>query len=223
MDYRLANDGFSPKLVEKAIFDGKYEMPLIKKEKIPEIKILLPFDKKNSLKGKKENDATIHFYIFDSAFKRIVNHPEKYKDELSKFNSIISPDFSIYRDMPLATQISNTYLNRAIGAYYQSNGIKVIPNIRWGDSRTYSFCFDGVEKNGTYAIGTYGTLKKKVDRYYFEKGLEVFFKKLEPETVYIYGAMPDKIFSKYQSKAKLINIKPYIATIFEGEKNGCRE
>lgn len=125
--------------------------------------------------------------------------------------------------MPLTTQISNTYLNRAVRAFYQSNGIKVIPNVRWGDSRSYSFCFDGVEKKGTYAIGTYGTLKNKVDRYYFEKGLEEFFKRLEPKTVYIYGTMSDEIFSKYQSKAKLINIKPYISTIFEGEKNGCRK
>lgn len=97
-------------------------------------------------------------------------------DELKKFNAVISPDFSICYDMPIVRQMYSTYMNRVMGAYYQNNGIKVIPNVRWGDSRSYEFCFEGLEKEGTYAIGSYGQIKRNSNRYYFEKGLEEFLK-----------------------------------------------
>lgn len=91
--------------------------------------------------------------------------------------------------------------------------LKVIPNVRWGDSRSYKFCFEGLEKNGTYAIGSYGQIKNKENRYYFEKGLEEFFKRLNPKKVYVYGSMPESIFGKYKKYSKLISIEPYISII----------
>ncbi|MDK9581187.1 DUF4417 domain-containing protein [Sneathia sanguinegens] len=118
--------------------------------------------------------------------------------------------------MPITRQIYSTYMNRAIGVYYQNNGIKVIPNVRWGDSRSYEFCFEGLEKEGTYAIGSYGQIKKKENLYYFEKGLEEFFKRLNPKKVYVYGTMPDSIFYKYKSRTELIPIEPYTSKVHRG-------
>ena len=103
-----------------------------------------------------------------------------------------------------------------LGVYYQNNGIKVIPNVRWGDSRSYEFCFEGLEKEGTYAIGSYGQIKKKENLYYFEKGLEEFFKRLNPKKVYVYGTMPDSIFDKYKSRTELIPIEPYTSKVHRG-------
>lgn len=192
---------------------GKYDMPLIKKEEIDSVESFIPFDKRNKHKDK---NAIVHFYIYDGAFKQIINNPEKYVEELKKFKAVISPDFSIYYDMIIPDQICNTFWNRAIGAYYQNNGLKVIPNVRWGDSRSYEFCFEGLEKEGTYAIGSYGQIKKKENLYYFEKGLEEFFKILSPKKVYVYGAMPDRIFEKYKCEAELIAIEPYTSKVYRG-------
>ncbi|WP_276908232.1 DUF4417 domain-containing protein [Peptoniphilus duerdenii] len=212
-NYKYANSGFNPKLIENLSLVGKYDIPLIKKEEIGEIKDFIPFEKRNLYNGK---NVGIHFYSYDGAFKQIINNPEKYRDELKKFNAVISPDFSICYDMPIPRQIYSTYMNRVMGAYYQNNGIKVIPNVRWGDSRSYEFCFEGLEKEGTYAIGSYGQIKRNSNRYYFEKGLEEFFKRLNPEKIYVCGAMPDSIFGNYRNETCLISIEPYTSKIHRG-------
>lgn len=46
------------------------------------------------------------------------------------------PDYSLYRDMPLSMQIWNVFRSRALG-YMQSNRVKVVPNVRFSDERTY--------------------------------------------------------------------------------------
>lgn len=212
-NYKYVNNGFNPKLINNVSLVGKYDMPLIKKEEIEGVENFIPFDKRNKCK---DENGIVHFYIYDDAFKQIINNYEKYLEELKKFKAVISPDFSIYYDMIIPEQIYNTYMNRAMGAYYQNNGIKVIPNVRWGDSRSYEFCFEGLEKEGIYAIGSYGQIKKKANLYYFEKGLEEFFKRLNPKKVYIYGTMPDSIFDKYKTRTELISIEPYTSKVYRG-------
>lgn len=209
----IMNNGFNPKLIKNVDLVGKYDMPLIRNEEIGECKKFIPFDKRNVHSN---DNLVVHFYLYDRSFKQIINKPEKYKNELMRFKAVVSPDFSICYDMPITRQIYSTYMNRVLGAYYQNHGIKVIPNVRWGDSRSYKFCFEGLEENGTYAIGSYGQIKKKENRYYFEKGLEEFFKRLNPKKVYVYGSMPESIFGKYKKHSKLISIEPYISIIHRG-------
>jgi len=38
------------------------------------------------------------------------------------------------------------YRNRAVGYWLQSNGIDIVPNVRWSDERSYSFAFEGLEQ-----------------------------------------------------------------------------
>lgn len=104
----------------------------------------------------------------------------------------------MYRDMPLAMQIWNIYRSRAIGNWLQKNGVKVIPNIRFGDRRTYRICCDGISNNCIIAVGTHGTLKHVVDREIFVRGLDVVIRRLEPTVIVVYGAAPDYIFKKYE-------------------------
>ena len=104
MKNNLANDRFSPSLVKNAEFDGKYEIPLIKNDLnyiIPNR--LLPFDKRNSITAEEKKNIFIHFFIYDRYFRQIVNNPFKYAKEIKEFLGVITPDFSIYRDMPIAT------------------------------------------------------------------------------------------------------------------------
>ena len=128
-------DVFKAWLVEGAQFNGKYEFPQIGGSgKIPER--VIPFDKAI---GNKDYDQWVHFYIYDREFERIWNHPNKYLEILKRYEGVITPDFSLYRDMPLSMQIWNTYRNRAIGYWLEKNGVPIIPNFLWGDERTYEF------------------------------------------------------------------------------------
>ena len=100
--------------------------------------------------------------------------------------------------MPLAMQIWNTYRGKAIGNWLVENGVNVIPNVRWGDKRSFDFCCNGVGRNGTIAIGSHGCIKLLTDRPFFEEGLKHVVHQLHPNTIVVYGAAPDKIFDPYR-------------------------
>ena len=187
-------DVFKSYLVANCKFDGELEIPSI--DKIDDIPVeLISFSK--CIRSNKY-DRYVHFYEDDVNFERIWNNPKKYLPVLKKYKGVISPDFSIYRDMPLVMQEWNTYRNRAIGAWLQENGVNVIPNIRWADKRSLSFCCLGVKKNGIISIGTHGTIKNNIDKKIFIEGLEYVISNLKPKVIIVYGKAPDYIFKKYK-------------------------
>lgn len=183
-------DTFKAWMVKDAFFVGKYEIPEIgsNSKELPDE--VIPFDK--ALASNKYNQW-VHFYLHDVEFERVWNNPKQYLHMLKRYKGVITPDFSMYRDMPLAMQIWNTYRNRVLGYWLESNGINIIPNISWGDERSYEFCFDGIRKNSIIAIGTYGTSKRKSDRYYLEKAVEEALKRIEPSYIVIYGSVYNKL------------------------------
>ena len=99
--------------------------------------------------------------------------------------------------MPLVMQKWSCYKGRALANYLINNGINVIPNVRWGDERTYSFCFDGIKKDSIICVGSVGGMKSKTNHYYFIKGFEKAIEVLRPKIVLIYGSEPKEITEKY--------------------------
>lgn len=189
-------DVFHAFLVENADYDGYIELPKIKtSDNIPER--LVTFSKAMS-QSWKDFDCWVVFYEHDKNFERLWHNPKQYLDKLKKFKGIISPDFSLYRNMPLVLQMWNTYRGRALAVWLKDNGIEVIPNVRFGDERTYSFCFDGVEENKTVSVGTHGCIKHKEDKIFFKAGLAALVKRLSPKTIIVYGSAPDSIFKPYK-------------------------
>lgn len=187
-------DVFNAFLVEKANYDGIEEIPCIKTS------ILLPEKVITFSKALKTNDYDrwVVFYEHDDKLIRLWNNPRRYLNVLKKFKGVITPDFSLYRNMPLVMQKWQTYKGKAISVWLQNEGVEVIPNVRFADERSYSFCVNGVEKHSTIAVGTHGCIKKVIDRVYFEKGLAETVRRLQPQTIIVYGAAPDSIFRKYK-------------------------
>lgn len=206
----MIDDGYSSFLVEDSSFDGIFEIPHIFKPK--EIKIptaLIPFSMRNQSKDYSE---AIMFYEHDKKISTVLTATTKYLEELKQFPIVISPDCSLYRDMPLTLQITNTYMNRAIGSYFQNKGLYVIPNIRWGDEHSFTtkifpekFAFTGIEKKSIVSIGTYGCCQKKEDKFYLKEGLKAMLEELEPIVVLVYGAMPKSIFGEFMNRTKFVH------------------
>ena len=202
MKINIIDDGFSPQLVETALFAGILEIPIL--ETLNEFIVptgLIPY---SQIKKSKDNSEFVHFYENDFKFKEVIESPEDALSKLKPFSGVISPDCSLYRDMPLVLQLVNIYMSRAIGYYLQKNGVYVIPNVRWGDERSYGTeCFEekaaflGIPKQSIVSVGTYGCIKSKEDKYYFKSGLEAMLEELEPKIVLVYGAMPDSVFKDY--------------------------
>ena len=103
-------DVFRAFLVKNARYAGDLEIPCIEAEdQLPTR--LIPFSKAF---GSKDYDAWVHFYEDDVGFERLWNQPNKYMPILKKYAGVISPDFSVYRDMPLVMQQWNIYRSRAM-------------------------------------------------------------------------------------------------------------
>lgn len=211
----LIDDGFRADLVKNATFDGLLEIPSIKKnEAIIIPKDTIPFSLMNQTKDYTE---FVIFYEHDIKFADLLLATDEYIDQLSNFQGVISPDCSLYRDMPLVLQIANTYMSRAIGYYLQQQGIYVIPNVRWGDERSYTTCelpekfaFLGLPKHSIVSIGTYGCIQSKINKHYFKEGLRAMLEELEPKVVIVYGSMPDSIFGEFLSKTKFVQYNDWI-------------
>lgn len=141
----------------------------------------------NYAKTSINKNAGIHFYIDDYQFERIWNYPEKYIDVLKEYSCILTPDFSLYMDMPMAMKIWNVYRSRQIGAYYQSMGFNVIPTISWAEPATFEFCFKGIPKGSIVSISTIGVKRDKDALKIWCDGVTEMIKQIEPSAILIYG------------------------------------
>ncbi len=198
-------DVFHASILKTATYEGKYEFPVIREEHTVPSR-LIPFSR--AMQEKKDYRQWVCFYEDDFQFERIWNNPTKYVAQLSKFDGVISPDFSVYYDMPLSMQIWNIFRSRAIGAWLQSQEIKVIPNIRFGDERTFECCCEGIAQHSIISIGSLGCIRAKTYREIFVKGIEYVAKRLEPEIIVLYGPEPRNIAELKNSGINLITVKP---------------
>ena len=212
-DERLRTDrAYNLDLVDHSILTNDFwQMPTINNDHfIPE-----SFIGFNYAKTSTEKNVGIHFYIDDYQFERVWNYPEKYIDILSEYECIISPDFSLYCDMPMPMKIWNTYRNRWIGSYFQSKGIKVIPNVRWDSEETYEFCFKGIPKGSIISVSTVSLKQEKELREMWQKGMKEAIAQIEPETILLYGGeiefdyggisvipIENKLLSEWKDRAK---------------------
>ena len=163
--------------------EGFWQMPIIENDNfIPEN--LIGF---NYAKSSEEKNVGIHFYLDDYQFERIWSYPEKYIDVLSEYECILSPDFSLYMDMPMPMKIWNVYRSRQIGAYYQSKGIKVIPTISWAEQSTFEFAFEGIPKGSIVSISTIGVKRDKEAMEIWKSGVDEMIKRIEPSAILVYG------------------------------------
>lgn len=90
--------------------DGPFEMPVIKKT-LHMPNELIGF---NEAISSKHYQSGIHMFIDDYQFERIWNTPERYVNVLKQYDCVLTPDFSLYMDMPRAMKVWNIYRSRLI-------------------------------------------------------------------------------------------------------------
>ena len=165
---------------------GKWNMPIVKKNGLDLVGVNLigyPDIKTNDIDENKQRG--IHFYIDDYKMEGLYYTPERSIHRIAQYKFVITPDYSLYRDMPKAVQLFNVFRSRWCGAFWQSKGITVIPNVSWGDSTTFEFCFDGIEEGSIVAVGTIGCKRSKLA---FMRGYNEMLKRIKPSTIICYGS-----------------------------------
>lgn len=191
---------------------------------------LMPFDDwrtaKNKGKQPKQGNCGVHFFMDDYRFEATWNNPDRAATQLEGAKFILSPDFSCYRDHPLALQIWQIYRSRWLGAYWQSLGLRVIPTVCWSEPSSYDFCFLGLPRQSVVAISTVGVNHDPDALRFFTLGYEEMCRRVAPSTVVMYGEKfpeslrdlaPLREYKPWQLQLRTIDAKKQLAKLPKGE------
>ncbi|MBQ6140797.1 MAG: DUF4417 domain-containing protein [Kiritimatiellae bacterium] len=139
------------------------------------------------------------FYVDDARFEGICR---KHEDTVAaaeklmacKFAAAVSPNWSLWRNMPHAVMVYRTYCVRYVARYWQEMGLKVVPDINWADEQSFDFCFDGIPHGTPVAsiqcrTTNTGTPQFAESKKYFLKGLKVALERIAPKKLLIYGGV----------------------------------
>lgn len=170
---------------------GKWQIPIVKRQEIATTDLsLVAYSDIRSNDSAENTKRGVHFFVDDYRFTGIYNNPEKSLARLSQYAFLLTPDYSTYTDMNLWRQLESVAHSRWVGAYWQSKGLKVIPTISWGDARSFSFCFDGIEQNAIVAIGMIGCKHSKQG---FLRGYNALLEKKNPSAIVCFGKPFDEM------------------------------
>lgn len=173
--------------------DGQFEIPIIPKVALTDEDfqdlLLVGFDRTN-LENNNNLQRMVHFFLYDYKFERVWKNPDSDIEKLKRYKAVLSPDFSMYREMNPAIQMYNTFRNRWCGAYFASKGIPVIPTVSWGDEDTFEFCFAGIPKGSIVAVSTYMVSEHNNhsdQKEFFLKGYNEMLHQIEPKYIICYN------------------------------------
>lgn len=164
------------------------------------VKGFVSFNYAKSMSANEKRGKACHFFIDDYQFERIWTRPEHYLSVLKGFKCVLTPDFSLYLDMPDAMQRWNRYRSQALGAYWQAQGLCVVPTLSWAQPESYSFCFDGIPKRSIVTVSTVGIKKNKDALAIWADGMKRALKDLQPREVWLYGTAIDFDFGNTSVK-----------------------
>lgn len=177
------NNGYNLNLFDNHLVEGKFDIPcMVPTKYVPSA--LLGF---NYMKTSLNYDSAIHFFIDDYQFERVWNQPDTYYKMLMMFDGVLTPDFSLYLDMPKVMQIWNVYRSRLLGQWWQNRGLRVVPTVSWSDEASFEFCFDGIPEKSVLAVSTVGVMKDSESLKLFKNGLKELVSRKHPLKLIAYG------------------------------------
>jgi hypothetical protein len=170
---------------------GDYDMPFVYAQDIELDDIsLIGFNNIKSFEREASKNKTVHFFLDDYKFDEVWKNPEQELTRLSQYAQLLSPDFSVYADMPTPLQIYSVFKNRWCASFWQFNKMAVIPTVSWGGGGedSYKFCFDGIESGCIVAVSTLGTSSSQRE---FLSGFKRMCEVIRPFAVLNYGTLLD--------------------------------
>ena len=169
-------------------FTSKNQFPIVEpySGNIPEM-----FCSVHRLRKKPESllrDLCGHFFTPDSNIEPFWNNPFRYLLWLRQFGYVISTDFSIYTNMVLIQKLWNSFRNKLMSAFYQRNGVNLIPAPSWGDLDNIELYMEGWPKDSLIAVNSTGIGQDKQCRHIWLDGYYAMLDILKPIHILRYGA-----------------------------------
>lgn len=177
------------RLNTRALFDsdnswGIPTLPLV--TSVPDR--LLAYNDRYGCDTAKPGDA-VHFFLDDYRFETVWSQPNKSLSRIQRIGVALTPDFSLWREMPMVMQQWQVYRARWCGMWMYSHGIAVIPTVSWSTPESWKFCFLGIPRNSVVAISTVGTNDDAMP--FFKRGVQAMVDEIDPSMVLVYGRMMD--------------------------------
>lgn len=196
-----------------ALWDGMFEFPMLRKTNaVPSN----PVSFVECRTKRRRDNKWLHFFAEDLNFECVWTYPNNYLSIFKDFAGVITPDFSMYADLPKAHQIWNCYRNRALAYWMQTNGVNIVPSVNWtADPKGWEWCFSGLPKGGTVAVSGNGCYFNQYSRRYFMNGFEEMTKRLQPDLIVAVGYIPKEL----RSRSNVILLPGYSQQRTEREKN----
>lgn len=143
------------------------------------------------------DNACVHFFLDDYRFETLWTNPTRPITRLQRVGTALTPDFSMWSQMPKIMQLWQVYRARWCGAWMIQHGVKVIPTVGWSTPESWEFCFAGLPKWATVAVSAVGVVRRKEAQGAFASGLKEMVDQLEPAKILVYGKLPDIVDRDY--------------------------
>ena len=186
----IRNNYFRAYLFDGAILTSKFGFPMLKRvDHIPSN----PISFVESRTKRRLDNRWVHFYAEDLNFECVWSNPKAYVRLLKSFAGIITPDFSLYGDLPRAYQIWNCFRNRVLASWMQRNDMKIIPSVSWSGADSFDWCFDGLPEGGAVSVSANGCYYNIYSRKRFIAGFHEMRQRLHPNIIVGVGYIPKEL------------------------------
>lgn len=166
---------------------------------------LIAYNDRRKVENPQPGDA-VHFFLDDYRFETVWTQPRRSLSRIIRAGVALTPDFSLWREMPLAMQLWQVYRSRWCGCWMGSNGVDVIPTLSWSVPESYEFAFAGVPQHSTVAVSSVGIRGDEAEKGY-RHGIEAMIDVLKPDYVLVYGrslgedkVLPDTPFEYFKTR-----------------------
>ncbi|SHK87243.1 protein of unknown function [Fibrobacter intestinalis] len=165
--------------------EGRWGIPIVKKQVVDLTnQRFISFNSTRNNEAPMFRDFAVHFFVDDNRFEIVYNQPERNLDKLRQYKLLLTPDFSQYAEMQPWRRIESTGKSRWCGAYWQHEGMIVIPTISWSTPESFDYSFDGIEEKSYVAIGMIGCKHSKKN---YMKGFDAMCERISPECIICIG------------------------------------
>lgn len=168
--------------------DGPNGIPRIAPANLPLLEEWLPVNYAASTRLHK--GLGLQMYVHDYQLQRLWNNPKAYARIVTDVGCVLTPDYSLYIDVPLPLNLYNHYRKHWLGAWWQRQGATVIPTICWADESSFAWCFDGEPEGAAVSVSSVGTQRYQDSKRAFLLGYDAMLERLHPDTVLFFGNIP---------------------------------
>ena len=141
-------------------------------------------------------NAWLHFYENDEKCKAYTEGLRPFVEHIKKFKGVVTLDRSIGWCDPLEIQQDADNLNKFSRTQFANNGIPYIINVRFGDEKSYPFCFRDVPQNSILFVGNHGTQRYADYKAVQFAGKCKIIERLHPRILLVYGSIDERILEE---------------------------